>query len=237
MLLRFSSLHRLLRVTAWCLHWRNVTHHTHERLSDGATHSLSAHELDQALLRWLLVVQGLHYRNEIAAVNVHRTVSKSSALYNLSPFLDEHGVLRVGGRLKHSMLSFDERHPMIAPPRSWLIRLIVESCHRRALHGGVQLTLGLIRLRFWIPRCRAIVKQALHRCVTCTRWRAATPQPPMRLTKGKDNPSASVPPHRRGLRRTNPHPHYERARTPRSQSIYCYICLPLLKGRAHRGGV
>lgn len=41
------------------------------------------------------------------------------------------------------------------------------------MHGGVQLTLGLIRQRFWIPRGRVIVKKFIHRCVTCTRWRAA----------------------------------------------------------------
>ncbi|XP_025264299.1 uncharacterized protein LOC112637854 [Camponotus floridanus] len=56
---------------------------------------------------------------------------------------------------------------------------MVDSCHRRTLHGGVQLTLGLLRQRVWIPRGRAVVKRAIHRCVTCTRWRAAAPQPLM----------------------------------------------------------
>ncbi|XP_029170008.1 uncharacterized protein LOC114939764 [Nylanderia fulva] len=68
---------------------------------------------------------------------------------------------------------------MIAPTTSWLTRLLIDAHHRRTLHGGVQLTLGLLRQRFWIPRGRAAVKQRLHRCVTCTRWRATTPQPPM----------------------------------------------------------
>jgi len=93
-------------------------------------------------------------------------------------FLDDHGVLRVGVRLKHAILSHDERHPMIAPPASWLTRLLVESCHRRALHGGMQLTL-----------CRTVVKQILHRCVPCTRWRAAVPQPLMgNLPRGRVSP-------------------------------------------------
>ncbi|XP_029160236.1 uncharacterized protein LOC114932248 [Nylanderia fulva] len=68
---------------------------------------------------------------------------------------------------------------MIIPAASWLTRLVIDSCHRRTLHGGVQLTLGLLHLRFWVPRGRTTVKQQLHRCVTCTRWRAATPQPQM----------------------------------------------------------
>ncbi|XP_029160290.1 uncharacterized protein LOC114932289 [Nylanderia fulva] len=96
-----------------------------------------------------------------------------------NPFLDDQGVLRVGGRLKHALLLYDEKHPVIVPPDSWMTRLLIESCHCRTLHGGVQMTLGLLRLRFWVPRGRTVVKQQLHRCVTCTRWRAATPQPPM----------------------------------------------------------
>nr|XP_012232072.1 PREDICTED: uncharacterized protein LOC105677797 [Linepithema humile] len=79
---------------------------------------------------------------------------------------------------------------MIAPPTSWLTQLLVASCHLRSLHGGVQLTMGLFRLRFWVPRGRAVVKQALHRCITCTRWRAATPQPPMgNLPQGRVTPA------------------------------------------------
>ncbi|XP_071644259.1 uncharacterized protein [Temnothorax longispinosus] len=75
-----------------------------------------------SLLLWLRVVQALHFANEITALSANRTVSHRSSLASLSPFLDDHGVLRVGGRLKHAMLSTDERHPMIAPPSSWLTR-------------------------------------------------------------------------------------------------------------------
>ncbi|XP_029163786.1 uncharacterized protein LOC114935214 [Nylanderia fulva] len=156
-LLRFSSLHRLLRISAWCRRWLRASEPTH---TAGLT--LSPEELDMALF--------------LAA---GRSVAPSSTLAKLTPFLDDHGVLRVGGRLKNALLTQDERHPMIIPTSSWLTRLLMDSCHRRTLHGEVQLTLGLLRLRFWIPRGRTVVKQQLHRCVTCTRWRATTLQPPM----------------------------------------------------------
>ncbi|XP_071582222.1 uncharacterized protein [Temnothorax nylanderi] len=178
-LLRFSSLHRLLRVTAWCLRWRRTTSRTDDPRPDDRARTLTPEELDTALFRWQRVVQSLHYPEEIKAVRDGRTVSHRSPLAKLSPFLDDNGVLRVGGRLKHALLPHDARHPLIAPTSSWLTRLLVESCHRRTLHGGVQLTLGTLRLRHWIPRGRAVVKQLLHRCVICTRWRAAPPQPPM----------------------------------------------------------
>ncbi|XP_029159529.1 uncharacterized protein LOC114931579 [Nylanderia fulva] len=174
LLLRFPTLQRLLRVTAWCRRWLNPV-----RRDARPGRPLQPDELDSALFRWLRVVQALHFPTDVAAASAGRTTPPQSHLVKLSPFLDDQGVLRVGGRLKNSQLPLDEKHPMIIPAASWLTRLVIDSCHRRTLHGGVQPTLGLLRLRFWVPRGRTAVKQQLHRCVTCTRWRAATPQPQM----------------------------------------------------------
>ena len=50
--------------------------------------------------------------------------------------------------------------------------------------------MGLLRLRYWIPRGRATTKHWLHRCVTCTRWRGVTPQLPMgNLPQGRVTPA------------------------------------------------
>lgn len=77
-------------------------------------------------------------------------------------FLDSLGLLRIGRRLKHALLAYDERHPIILPSVSHLTRLIVNDCHLRSLYGEVQLTLGLLRQRYWILRRRAVVKQRIH---------------------------------------------------------------------------
>ncbi|XP_071652464.1 uncharacterized protein [Temnothorax longispinosus] len=58
MLLRFSSLHRLLRVTAWCSRWRRTASRT-------TALTLLSEEMDDALLLWLRVVQALHFAAEI----------------------------------------------------------------------------------------------------------------------------------------------------------------------------
>ncbi|XP_025266779.1 uncharacterized protein LOC112638780 [Camponotus floridanus] len=177
-LLRFSSLHRLLRVTAWCLRWRRTGTRRSRTTADAAL-SLTSCEIEDALLHWIRITQTLHFLGEITALSKGRALPARSPLTKLSPFLDDSGVMRVGERLKNAILSHDERHPSIIPPESRLTHLMVDSCHRRTLHGGVQLILGLLRQRVWIPRGRAVVKRAIHRCVTCTRWRAAAPQPLM----------------------------------------------------------
>ena len=43
------------------------------------------------------------------------TIHRSSSLFKLDPFLDTDGVLRVGGRLKISMLDINEVHLVILP--------------------------------------------------------------------------------------------------------------------------
>ena len=63
--------------------------------------------------------------------------------------------------------------------------------HQRSLHGGTQLTLSLIRQRYWILQGRQRVKVIIHRCTTCIRWRFTTGQQLM-----GDLPAARVTPAR-----------------------------------------
>jgi len=181
-LLRFSTLQKLLRVSAWCHRWRRTACHSPNT-------TLLPDELDAALLRWLRIVQGVHYAAELAAARESRPTPHSSHLARLHPFIDDNGILRVGGRLKHAMLSYDERHPIIAPPASWLTKLIIvlpssDATRRHAAHSG------FLRLRFWVPQGRTVVKQMLYRCVTCIRWQANTPQPLMGdLPRGRVTPA------------------------------------------------
>ncbi|XP_025991647.2 uncharacterized protein LOC113004001 [Solenopsis invicta] len=179
-LLRFSSLDRLLRVTAWCRRWlrlRPVA--APAALEDGRERrgdELSADELEEARMAWVRRVQADHYQVELSVVRRGLSLPASGSLARFTPFFDSQGLLRVGDRLKHALLAYDERHPVLLPGDSHLARLVVEDCHRRTLHGGVQMTLGMIRQRYWIPRGRAVVKTWLRRCVVCVRWRAAIPR-------------------------------------------------------------
>ncbi|XP_025270387.1 uncharacterized protein LOC112639726 [Camponotus floridanus] len=175
-LVRFSSLKRLLRVTAWCRRWLSVKagHAAITRRRSPGT--LSADEIEEARVSWIRRVQSNHFGADLKLTSQDLALGKSNSLARFSPFLDAEGLLRVGGRLKHSILTYDERHPVLLPKDSHLTRLIVDDCHQRALHGGTQLTLSLIRQQYWIPRGQAIVKGAISRCITCVRWRAATPQ-------------------------------------------------------------
>ncbi|XP_071653060.1 uncharacterized protein [Temnothorax longispinosus] len=183
MLTRHSSLTSLSRTTAWCRRWLRclrARRPTNEKQPDAsAGPALTREELNDAIVGWIGSVQSRHFKGETTALRKSSPLPARSSIAPLSPFLDERGLLRVGGRLKNTMLAYDARHPVILPGPSHLTRLIVEACHRRTLHGGVQMTLGALRQEYWVPRGRTLVKGCLRRCVTCVRWWAASPQPLM----------------------------------------------------------
>ncbi|XP_046869279.1 uncharacterized protein LOC124461907 [Drosophila willistoni] len=60
-----------------------------------------------------------------------------SQLAKLSPMIDKDGLLRVGGRLHHSQLSTEAKHPVWLPKSHRITKLILEYEHRVNLHPGV----------------------------------------------------------------------------------------------------
>ena len=92
-------------------------------------------------------------------------------LAGLKPFEDE-GILRVGGRLKHSELQYDAKYPMILPGKHHVTRLIVLHYHHLNGHVGSHQVLAEIRQRFWIVKGVSSVKRVLSKCHVCKRQSA-----------------------------------------------------------------
>ncbi|KAI5738765.1 hypothetical protein M8J77_010917 [Diaphorina citri] len=100
-------------------------------------------------------------------------------LKNLSPFLDPSGILRVGGRLKNSPLSYDSKHPMLLPAKTHLAKLVVDYFHIFALHGNPRIILSLIQRTLWIIGARNLIKKQVFSCLKCYKLSASACQPYM----------------------------------------------------------
>ena len=97
-----------------------------------------------------------------------KTLMKRSSVYKLNPFIDERGLLRVGGSLRKSNLHFTDFHPILLSKDSCITRLIVEWCHQKTAHGGRGFTINEIRNnRFWVVRCNTVVWSLIGKCVKC----------------------------------------------------------------------
>jgi hypothetical protein len=58
------------------------------------------------------------------------TVSRSSRLFPLDPFLDDNSILRVDGRLQRSSKPDDLEHPVLVSQHSHISRLIIDHYHK-----------------------------------------------------------------------------------------------------------
>ncbi|GFW55993.1 uncharacterized protein TNCV_373991 [Trichonephila clavipes] len=92
-----SSFVKLKIILAWCLRFKeNARNHSSQRTIG----SLTATELSRASICLNRNVQSVHFPLEIQCLLKGKQIPNSSSVLNLSPFLDENSVLRVGGRLK-----------------------------------------------------------------------------------------------------------------------------------------
>ena len=115
----------------------------------------------------------------------------NSKLISLNPYLDDKGLVRVGGRLENTTLRYSAKHPIILSKSSRLTELVIDQAHRTTLHGGPKLTLSVIRDTYWIVSGVQTVKKQLRNCIKCRRFKQEIGQQIM-----ADLPQARVTPSR-----------------------------------------
>ncbi|XP_037821181.1 uncharacterized protein LOC119610139 [Lucilia sericata] len=92
------------------------------------------------------------------------------------PFLDENGIIRVGGRLQNSTLSYNVKHPIVLAKSNPLSEYIIKDSHERTLHGGITLTMSVVNRKFWIVSGNQLAKSIIYKCMKCFRYSAKTSQ-------------------------------------------------------------
>ena len=135
-------------------------------------------EREEAETLILKKVQRTAFADEITRLSSKRSsgkCKKNSPLLKLSPFLDDCGLLRVGGRLEKSSLPFEIKHPVILPRSSHVTNLIIDHYHQKVNHQGKGMTMNEIRSNgLWIVNLSAAVSSHIYKCVQCRRQRRPT---------------------------------------------------------------
>jgi hypothetical protein len=106
----------------------------------------------------------------------NKEVSVHSSLKALHPFIDQEGLLRVGGRLPQPALPYQNMHQMILPSNHHFTKLVFSAERSRRIHAGPQLLIASLRERYWIPRIRNLVKTVIHQCLICHRFKVQASQ-------------------------------------------------------------
>ena len=168
---RFSSLLRLQY--SMCFVLRFITNC---RKRESRTGFVSAEELQISLEELIKHTQQFHFADDITLV---RCGKMSRRLEKLSLFLDESGMLRVGGRLQHAHLPYDAKHPYLLPKDAHITRLIVAQFHARFMHAGTRTLQALLARSFWIISSRQVIRRCIAKCLVCSKLRAQAVAPAM----------------------------------------------------------
>lgn len=115
-------------------------------------------------------VQEYSFPHEITALQSNQPVPKRSSLRSLNPFIDGLGLLRVGGRLRQSYLSYNQKFPLILPPHHQVTTNLIHLAHHATLHGLNTETAAYLRHKFHIIRASDRIKTLLRCCPQCIRF-------------------------------------------------------------------
>ena len=177
---KYSSWLKYRRVVAWMIRFvRNLQLKRKSSDQKLITGPLAAAELEAAEMIIIRDLQSRHFGQEIRSLKEGNPVSRSSFIRSVTPFLDNEGILRVGGRLGNAPLAFASRHPALLPSSDQVTYLIITDAHCQVLHAGMERTLTEVRQHYWPFRGRSLVKRVIHKCRQCKRRRCAPQIPRM----------------------------------------------------------
>ena len=148
---KYSSLDKLLRVTAICMKFIDKC-----KKKKDWSNEIAAEDIENARGLWVKYLQ--------------REVQKDGKFKKMAESLgvkkDSKGFLRCHGRMGRSKLPFDVKHPLLLPSHHWVTNLFIWACHERVYHNGVRETLTEFRTNYWITKGRQRVKM-LKGCHLC----------------------------------------------------------------------
>ncbi|KAL0829413.1 hypothetical protein ABMA28_004186 [Loxostege sticticalis] len=185
-----SSLTRVIRIVSWVS--RFITRLRRQNCTSqlNVVDTLTADELQSAQNLIIKNVQSRDFEDDIYHLKKQGHVRNSSKIASLNPYIDESGILRIGGRLEHATISRSAKHPVILSAKHRLTELIINQAHISTLHGGPRLTLSFIRNNYWIIGGIRVVKKIIRQCIKCRRFSQETNHQIMAdLPRPRVNPS------------------------------------------------
>lgn len=183
-LTKFSSWTTLLHVMGYILRFISCL-----KNKNRLTHSFTRKELKQSNDRICYLIQRSSFKSDIELLEKNKICS--NRIQRLTPFLDEDGMLRVGGRLRHSNLPFEAKHQIILPKNHLTVHLLIDHYHKANLHAGTQLLQSILQEQYWILAARSTIRFRIFRCIQCFKTK---PRPNFPLMA--DLPSGRVIPAR-----------------------------------------
>ena len=135
--------------------------------------SKSSEAFEETRIFLLKQTQEEYFKCETDNLKQGLPIKKDSSIISLSPYLDEQGILRVGGRLNRlrNKLGLASTNPIIVP-KGHVATLLIRHFHEKTFHQGRKITEGEIRSNgFWIIGTKRLISTLIRTCVLCRKLR------------------------------------------------------------------
>lgn len=168
---KYSSFNKLKRVLAYCLRFIQNSRAAKEDRILGA---LTPDEIEKATKKIIAHVQEQEFSEELKILtgkSGSRVAKLKSSISSLTPFIDSEGMIRVGGRIDESDLSYESKHQLLLPKAHRVTEMIAQEEHSRNMHCGPQALLYAIRQNFWPVSGRQLTRRIVHQCIRCFKAR------------------------------------------------------------------
>ena len=112
------------------------------------------------------LIQSEAFSVEVKHIRNNSPVPINSKLQQLNPIISEI-VLKVNGRLKHSNLPTELKHPIVLPSDHHITEIIIRDIHENSLHSGRDHNLAISKEHYWIINAKSVIKRVLSQCIPC----------------------------------------------------------------------
>ena len=170
---QMSSFTKLCRVTSWMLRF---IHRSKNKDKSPLPEYLTSEEITASKMLLFRVSQHHTYPSVFATLQKRGCLPTAHQLSRLALFIDQQGLLRLGGRLQKAGLSTEHTHPLLLSTASHTVKLLVRESHIRSMHAGPSTMLARLATTYHIPGVKRLLKGISRTCVRCQRAYARTSQ-------------------------------------------------------------
>lgn len=164
-----NSFRKLQRIVGYVLRFGKQLKDKQQRQQPSLV--LTPLELDSALKVIIRTMQMAAFSTEMRTLKENNVVNTNSPIHSLKPFLDEHGIIRVGGRLTASSLPHETMHQMFLPYNDPFTKLLIKMIHEDNMHCGPTTLVSHVRQRFWPLKALIMARSIVHHCIRCFKAR------------------------------------------------------------------
>lgn len=154
---KFSTYNKLCKVTAYMLRFINNC-----RSNNKLHGNLSVEEIENAEIKLIHLCQQQEFKKEFQSLKQGNALPTQSKLVGLKPFLCDKNIIRVGGRLQHSDLTYSQKHQVVLPSHHLFTTMIVKHYHNKNLHAGNLYSKTKVLAAWWRQNSKENYKQMYY---------------------------------------------------------------------------